>query len=377
MSIGRALNVKERIQIFCDQYEAGQSQKSLAEDRLSEQQWDELAHLHDQLETFYDGTLSTEGRQSTLADHFQTLDWLLNEIQQAKIKFEELHRAAVRRKTGRGAATAAAAESDDFAFLAASAEASWRKAEQYFNKVDETPAYYTAISLNPTLKCQWYNETWTDEQKRAWIPDVTKLVRELWLDEYRGRHSRKMASVSASSAPASSVPIRKEKAFAAVKSHKRLKLRHEVVSTDLPAIDLLDQFLETDVIRLGEDETFDVIKYWNDRYHTQPDLARMALDVLAVPPMSDECERLFSSAKILLSDRRSRLKIDIIEASECLRSWYGPPVRNTFEDTNIGKLEGESDLRENYQAGDESETKMNDEFLDDNKATTQPQEGVW
>ncbi|KJZ74785.1 hypothetical protein HIM_05902 [Hirsutella minnesotensis 3608] len=93
--------------------------------------------------------------------------------------------------------------------------------------------------------------------------------------------------------------------------------------------------------------------------------------------MSDECERLFSSAKILLSDRRSRLKIDIIEASECLRSWYGPPVRNTFEDTNIGKLEGESDLRETYQAGDESETKMNDEFLDDNKATTQPQEGVW
>ncbi|KJZ68519.1 hypothetical protein HIM_12084 [Hirsutella minnesotensis 3608] len=124
MSIGRALNVKERIQIFYDQYEAGQSQKSLAEDRLSEPQWDELAHLHDQLETFYDGTLSTEGRQSTLADHFKTLDWLLNEIQQAKIKFEELHRAAVRRKTGRGAATAAAAESDDFAFLAASAEAS-------------------------------------------------------------------------------------------------------------------------------------------------------------------------------------------------------------------------------------------------------------
>jgi hypothetical protein len=84
MSIGRALNVKERIQIFCDQYEAGQTQKSLAEDRLSEQQWDQLVHLHDQLETFYDGTLSTEGRNSTLADHFQTLDWLLNEIQQAK-----------------------------------------------------------------------------------------------------------------------------------------------------------------------------------------------------------------------------------------------------------------------------------------------------
>ncbi|GKU09514.1 unnamed protein product, partial [Fusarium langsethiae] len=253
-SIGRALNVKERIQVFCDQYEAGQSQKSLTEDRLSEQQWDELAHLHDQLETFYDGTLSTEGRLSTLADHFQTLDWLLNEIQQAKIKFEELHKEAVRRNTSRGTV---AAEADDFAFLAASAEASWRKAEEYFKKADETPAYYAAIALNPTLKNQWYIETWTDEEKKSWIPSVTKLVRGLWLEEYRGRHSTKHTSVSASFCPTLPAPVRKEKAFVAVKSHKRLKLRHEALATDPPAVDLLDQFLETDVIRLGEDETFD------------------------------------------------------------------------------------------------------------------------
>lgn len=48
--------------------------RRLTEDRLSEQQWDKLAHLHDQLETFYDRTVSAEGRLSTLADHFQTLD---------------------------------------------------------------------------------------------------------------------------------------------------------------------------------------------------------------------------------------------------------------------------------------------------------------
>ena len=36
----------------------------------------------------------------------------------------------------------------------------------------------------------------------------------------------------------------------------------------------------------------------------------MALDALAVLAMSDECERLFSSAKLLLTDRRSRLQMD-------------------------------------------------------------------
>ena len=36
-------------------------------------------------------------------------------------------------------------------------------------------------------------------------------------------------------------------------------------------------------------------------------------------------ERLFSSAKLTIVHRRSRLKADIIEACECLRAWYGRP----------------------------------------------------
>ncbi|KAF5703911.1 restless-like transposase [Fusarium mundagurra] len=245
-SIDRALNVKERIQVFCDQYEAGQSQKSLTEDHLSEQQWDELARFHDQLETFYDRTLSTEGRFSTLADHFQTLDWLLKEIQQAKIKFEKPHKATVRSNTSQGAV---AAEAGDFAFLAASAEASWRKVEEYFKKADETPAYYAAFALNPTLKNQSYIETWIDEEQKSWIPSVTKLF-----------------------------PLRSAQ-LCLLRLERRRPLWRSRAITDPPAVDLL----ETDVIRLGEDETFDPIRYWNDRYYTQPDLARMALDILAVP----------------------------------------------------------------------------------------------
>ena len=68
----------------------------------------------------------------------------------------------------------------------------------------------------------------------------------------------------------------------------------------------------------------------------------MALDILAVPPMSDDCERLFSSAKLLLTDRRSRLQMDIIEASECLRAWYGRPERHAFDNSEIGSMEGET-----------------------------------
>ena len=40
---------------------------------------------------------------------------------------------------------------------------------------------------------------------------------------------------------------------------------------------------------------------------------------------SDNREPLSSSANLLIADRRSCFRMDIIEANECLRSWYGKP----------------------------------------------------
>ena len=42
---------------------------------------------------------------------------------------------------------------------------------------------------------------------------------------------------------------------------------------------------------------------------------------MSIPAMSDEPERVFSSAKLLISNVRNRLGDDIIEASEFLKSW--------------------------------------------------------
>jgi hypothetical protein len=48
----------------------------------------------------------------------------------------------------------------------------------------------------------------------------------------------------------------------------------------------------------------------------------MALNILSIPAMSDEPERLFSSAGLTLTDRRNRAGIDLVEALEQLKSWY-------------------------------------------------------
>ena len=52
-----------------------------------------------------------------------------------------------------------------------------------------------------------------------------------------------------------------------------------------------------------------------------PNLSKMAVDILSIPAMSAEPERLFSGAKLTVTDRRSRLGSDVMEALKCLKSW--------------------------------------------------------
>ena len=101
--------------------------------------------------------------------------------------------------------------------------------------------------------------------------------------------------------------------FGGLHRHKQLESRPRVSS------DRYTAFISTNC----EDKETDALEFWNARYNTEPDLARFALDMLAIPMMSAECERVFSSAKHLLTDDRNRLKPDIIEANECLKHWFG------------------------------------------------------
>jgi len=47
----------------------------------------------------------------------------------------------------------------------------------------------------------------------------------------------------------------------------------------------------------------------------------MALDLMTVPPMSSDPERIFSLTGLLLTPNRARLQSDIIGASMAVGSW--------------------------------------------------------
>ena len=53
-----------------------------------------------------------------------------------------------------------------------------------------------------------------------------------------------------------------------------------------------------------------------------PHLSALAIDILSIPAMSAAPVRLFSSAKLVITYLRNKLGIDLLEAFECLKSWY-------------------------------------------------------
>jgi hypothetical protein len=61
----------------------------------------------------------------------------------------------------------------------------------------------------------------------------------------------------------------------------------------------------------------------------------MSLNLLSIPAMSAEPKRLFSSCEITITDCRNKLLVKVIEALECLRSWY------KVESFELDKLEEE------------------------------------
>jgi len=52
-----------------------------------------------------------------------------------------------------------------------------------------------------------------------------------------------------------------------------------------------------------------------------PRLSQMAIDILSIPAMSDEPERVFSGARRTISWSRAKLGSTAIEQTQCLKSW--------------------------------------------------------
>jgi hypothetical protein len=162
---------------------------------------------------------------------------------------------------------------------------------------DESPAYIAALVLDPNSKWKYVERNW----KKQWVTKARRMMENLW-EEYKPGIP--------SSTPFVTPVLSGKNAFS------QWKKRYQA------APNLEDEYKRY----CASEYTYDVDPraWWLEKTQqiSYPNLSRLALDILSIPAMSADPERLFSSAKLLISDLRNKLGMDIIEAFECLKSWY-------------------------------------------------------
>ena len=56
----------------------------------------------------------------------------------------------------------------------------------------------------------------------------------------------------------------------------------------------------------------------------------MVINILSIPVMSDESERMFSGARRTISWEREQLNSETVEMTECLKHWKKNGILNKF-----------------------------------------------
>ena len=309
--IVRALKLRDRIDLFYsrhgqDMHGARGSQRAqndedhqleLARDQLLEDDWNTLAEIVEILKPYYKLTKYAEGSSLTghrgvLSNYLTILNRLVVHSESIKLKYDAL---------------IASNEYDTPSnqYLRTCAVNCWTKIDEYFSKMDETPAHYAAVITSPVMKFRHFTTNWAS--KPAWIATARKSRREIWA-EYK--------------------------------------------SMDIPIVDTgvadqvrrrepTDYEISMDMVALLKQEEGGELEQWNndrpfylDAYESLPQfwfrkskqrstyrLAKLGLDMVSIPAMSSECERVFSQCKLLITGQRCRIKSDLIEATQCLRMW--------------------------------------------------------
>lgn len=268
-----AINLREAIDEYCQDFNAELSIDH-TDDILSNTDWQTLTEIKGFLEKLSHATKALESPETCIDLTLPNFEYILKIFETAKELNSTNHIVGPMLNSG------------------------WQKLQKYYELSDESHAYVTALILNPRRKWKWLEKKWLDQP--TWLRDAKRKVQRLWEVEYQSTES----TINTSS------------------SRK---------TTNQFYIDLYDS--DDDTFSLNDEyeiycstpliNTYDALKWWQEetQQKTFPNLSKMAIDYLSIPAMSTDAERLFSSCKITLTDRRNRLGDDVLEAIECLKSW--------------------------------------------------------
>ena len=135
---------------------------------------------------------------------------------------------------------------------------------------------------------------------KSWKESMLHTVKKIWEDNYKDKEPIRQ-----------SIPLKRKPDFL-----DRFFNKHRDKATG----DAFDSYVRgTPVVFINDDEE-DLLNWW--QVMGDPQLRQQAYDLLSIPAMSAEVERIFSSAKRTISLDRHRLSDEAIEQLELLRHWW-------------------------------------------------------
>jgi hypothetical protein len=310
LMIERAIQKRTSVDRFIENsiYETDKNKIVPVEDRLTNQDWLVLTETCNILRPFYYQTKrfqsrATDGTHGAIWEAYPSCEFLLQHILAKKREYEYDH------------APLEPAASDQVVtesrkHLKTSIDNCWGKLDEYYKKLDALPIYVAALVLNPGQKLAYIERQWAG--KRTWIDNAKKEAKKQWESGWKGRHTPSISdALPTVEAGATHASTREPDDFDQFMNPPNFYATQQAVQ-----VDEYKEYLKIPAAHCEKPLT-----WWQARHTEWPSLAAMAFDVLSIPLMSAECERVFSAAGYLINSRRSKMKEDIIEATTCLRAW--------------------------------------------------------
>ena len=286
---------EEHVKWYQDKY-----YNSLKDDYLILEDWQTLRKTRHFLQPFWKITQLTEGYYATLNCTLFTMDVLYKHYNQAFNKYKDNQQ------------------------LLGCVLTSWYIFEKYYKLSDESPAYAAALILHPLQRKAHIQKNWP----RSWHKKIFNNVKKLWEDNYKG-----LPTID----PTPSLVPRPQLD------------KYDLLAQELDVVGIVSSIDEYEAYTSQTPIPIDCspLTWWlrDGQQERYPRLSKMAIDILSIPAMSADPERVFSGARRTISWERMSLGADTINIGECLKSWIrsgiteGLPV-DVVEEFVVGSVSG-------------------------------------
>jgi hypothetical protein len=150
----------------------------------------------------------------------------------------------------------------------------WAKLDEYYNLTNDSPVYVAALVLHPGHKWKYINERWDRDDWKESAKDAFKSFYERY---WQNREVE-----------ADSQPVKEERPGSREYDEFQAWMTpHGYYTSQDAAVNDYESYLITPPMKISN-----LITWWREHKTTYPKLAQMAFDLLSIPAMSAECERV-------------------------------------------------------------------------------------